>query len=61
LQQHILKNVENENWRIRDNAIFLYQITEKTYEYDLNITQDSIDLAIKYIEDENLYVMKRAR
>jgi len=61
LQQHILKNVQNENWRIRDNAIFLYQITEKTYEYDLNITQDSIDLAIKYIEDENLYVMKRAR
>lgn len=61
IQEHVLKFVKHDNWRVRDTAVFMYQYCNYNYFRELNVKQSTIDLAVELMHDENIYVMKRAR
>jgi hypothetical protein len=70
---YILPSLESKSWRVRDNALFIYKTLNEMFDIDINPNsidldrevsneqKSTIELAIKMLSDENLYVMRRAR
>lgn len=73
LQLYVLPFLENKSWRVRDNALFIYKTLNEMFDIEINPNRiqldrqasdeekSTVELAIKMLDDENLYVMRRAR
>lgn len=61
IQDYVLTFMSHENWRIRENAMFVFHCCSLYQIRDVNDDHRNIELAIKYSFDDNIYVVKRWR
>lgn len=53
--------MNDQNWRIRENAMYIFQLSNSFFIPPLNDSSYFLDKAIEFCNDENIYAVRRGR